>query len=112
MKKIIITMFLVVTGPLGMRLAHANTNLESDIQVSKIPVERMSDKTRADGFETYYGERFALKEVVNAKDTKPTQILKQNQIELKDGGVFYPEEVQFALRVRGEGINKAPQTTD
>lgn len=112
MKKIIITMFLVLTGPFGMQLAHANADLESGVQVSKIPVDRMSEKTRADGFETYYGERFAVKEVVNAKDTKPAEILKQNQIELKDGGIFYPEEVEFALRVRGEGLNKAPQTTD
>jgi len=112
MKKIIITMFLVMTGPFGLQLAHANTNLESGIQVSKIPVERISDRTRADGFETYYGEKFTVKEVVNAKDTKPVEILKQNQIELRDGGIFYPEEVEFALRIRRQGINKAPQTTD
>ncbi len=112
MKKIIITMFLVLTGPFGMQLANADTGFEDNTQFSKIRVERMSDKTYADGFETYYGERFAVEEVVNAKDGQAAEILKQDQIELKDGGIFYPEEVEFALRVRGEGINKAPHTTD
>ncbi len=112
MKKIIITMFLVLTGPFGLQLANASSELGAGVQISKIPVERMSDKTYADGFETYYGERFAVEEVVNAQDVKPAQILKQDQIELKNGGIFYPEEVEFALRVRGGGINKAPHTTD
>lgn len=113
MKKIIITMFLVLTGPFGIQMANASSNFEDGAQFSKIRVERMSDKTYADGFETYYGEKFLVEEVVNAVDVqKPAEILKQNQIELKDGGIFYPEEVEFALRVRGGGINKAPHTTD
>ncbi|MAF78036.1 MAG: hypothetical protein CME60_07725 [Halobacteriovoraceae bacterium] len=114
MKKIIITMFLVLTGPFGIQLTHASQGaLEGATEFSKIPVERMSEKTHADGFETFYGERFAVEEVVNVEtEAKASEILKQNQIELKDGGIFYPEEVEFALRIRGGGLNKAPQTTD
>ncbi len=115
MKKIIVTMFLVLTGPFGIQLAQANsTAFENVSKLSKIPVERMSARTHADGFETFYGERFAVEEVVNVEsaDGLPSEILKQNQIELRDGGIFYPEEVQFALRVRSGGINKAPHTTD
>ena len=77
----------------------------------------MSARTHADGFETYYGERFKIEEVVNAKeDCNAKEILEQHQIELQDGAIFYPEEVKFALRERRGGaigvINKAPQTTD
>ncbi len=118
MKKIIVTMFLVLTGPFGLQLAHAGSAaLDSGNQFSKIPVERMSARTRADGFETFYGERFKIEEVVNAEaDCTAKEILEQNQIELKDGAIFYPEEVKFALRERKGGvegiINKAPHTAD
>lgn len=118
MKKIITTLVLVLTGTLTINTTFAGESLSisEEAQYSKIPVERASDKTKAQGFETYYGEVFAADEVVgvDAQEAKVLDVLKQDQIELKDGGIFYPEEVEFALRERrgGSRVNKLPPVAE
>ena len=82
---------------------------KNPLLIKKIPVETVKSSTKALGLETYEGRKIALSAVKKKWFTKKTlhEVLKRDQIELKNGEIIYPEEVEFGLALKKYMANRA-----
>ncbi|MCP4912862.1 MAG: hypothetical protein GY909_07065 [Oligoflexia bacterium] len=68
-------------------------------QVEKVEVKKVKASTRAVGFETFAGDVLSLQDVKKKWFKKKTlkEVLSRTEIELINGQIIYPEEVEFGL---------------
>ncbi|WP_372654992.1 hypothetical protein [Halobacteriovorax sp.] len=83
----------------------------SHAKIEKISVQQVSPSTKAAGFQTYRGQILkagnlgdSRNRVVNASD-----VIKKDFIEMKDGEIYYPEEIEYVFQVKGGTKFKAPK---
>jgi hypothetical protein len=93
-------------------------------KIEKIKVENASPATRAAGFKTYEGKLLRTKNLVitNKKVIQAKKVIESDFIEMEDGDIYYPEEIEFIYSVNGGKIprtfkapkedEKAPQDSD
>ena len=93
-------------------------------RIEKIKVENISPATKAAGFKTYEGKLLRTKNLLltNKKVIQASKVLKVDFIEMEDGEIFYPEEIEFVYSVNGKKMprafkapkeeEKAPQDSD
>lgn len=77
----------------------------------RIPVALARKVKNAEALETFYGEVINLRDVQGLNARNIQQVLQRHQIELRDGEIFYPEEIEFLLTKPGT-VEKAPHTPD
>lgn len=78
----------------------------------RIPVSLASKVKNPEALETFYGDVIKVGEVTNFNASNVRRLLKDHQIELKDGEIFYPEEIKYLLVGKKGGNQKAPHTPD
>ena len=92
--KRILTILAVITASL-VAMAAANA---SELHYNKIPVELVSPATTGNALETHYGDIIKLREIaLKPAGSKIGSVLSRSQIELRNGDIFYPEEIKFVL---------------
>ena len=88
-------------------------------EIVKVVTKKVTKKTQAAALELETGRKIHIDRVVKRRFKKKriSEILRRDQIELTNGEIIYPEEVQFALvpetrliRVHMEG--KSPRGDD
>jgi len=115
--KRILTILAVITASV---VAIAASAAETTPQLySKIPVEFVNPSTTGNGLETHYGELISLREIaLKPAGNKIGIVLSRAQIELRNGDIYYPEEIKFVLKAKSlelgnvPGIMRAPHTPD
>gem|GEM_PF-3260373 len=115
MTKLILVMTLIVTPLLLTPGALAGEAKFSDMEnVQRIPVSLAQRAKRIEALETFYGDVLRVSNI-KTSDSNIQNILRSAQIEMNDGQIFYPEEIEYLLKkeIGGMGgINKAPHTPD
>ncbi|MDC1174853.1 hypothetical protein OAT67_05725 [Bacteriovoracaceae bacterium] len=85
-------------------------------KLEKVEVKKVKANTRAVGFETFRGEVMSLRDVKKKWFKKKTlkEVLSREEIELVNGQILYPEEVEFGLVIntRLGDKNRAPHGDD
>jgi hypothetical protein len=101
MKKIVQFLALAVIGMLlaGASEVEAASRYKKITKIVKITTEKVTKSTKAAGLELGSGRKIHIDRVVKRrfKKKKVSEILRRDQIELTNGEIIYPEEVQFAL---------------
>ncbi len=77
----------------------------------RVPVALADRAHNTKALETFYGDVIKVGEVRSANSSDVRELLNSHQIELNDGEIFYPEEIEYLLVPRG-GDLKAPHTPD
>lgn len=77
----------------------------------RIPVALAQKVKNPQALETFYGDIIDVSKIKDLSQSNVSQLLRSHQIELRDGQVFYPEEIEFLLQRRGT-LEKAPHTPD
>lgn len=92
-------MLIQVTLLLTAMIALGNPVQAKENKVKRVRAERVTTKTDAKGIETYGGRIVKLSSIKKKLFRKKTivEILNRGQIELSNGEILYPEEVEFAL---------------
>jgi hypothetical protein len=121
MKKILqlITLAILAMIFAGASEAEASPKYKKVTEIVKVKTNNVTKKTQAAGLELDNGRKIHIDRVVKRRFKKKriSEILRRDQIELTNGEIIYPEEVQFALvpetrliRVHMQG--KAPRGDD
>lgn len=120
MKKILQLIALAFTVMLMTGVSEAQASKYKKVtEIVKVETKKVTKKTEAAGIELETGRKIHMDKIVKRrwKKKKVSEILRRDQIELTNGEIIYPEEVQFALvpetrlvRVHMEG--KAPRGDD
>lgn len=83
----------------------------SQAKIEKISVKQVNPITKAAGFQTYRGKVLRAGDlqdsgnrVVNAQ-----KVIKKDFIEMKDGEIYYPEEIEYVFQVKNGNSFKAPK---
>lgn len=84
----------------------------ADAAYDRIPVALARKVKNAAALETFYGEVIRVNDIQGINPRNIERALRQHQIELRDGEIFYPEEIEFLLQRRPGTIEKAPHTPD
>jgi hypothetical protein len=115
--KRILTILAVITASLVVLDASASETATKFYQ--RIPVEFVNTATTGSALETHYGELISLREIaLRPAGQQIGSVLERDQIELKSGHIFYPEEIKFVLKAKSmgqgglPGIMRAPHTPD
>ena len=99
----------------SLLMSHGTLAGEKTVIVSgsyeRIPVALARKVKNAQALETFYGEVINVSEIQGLNSRNIQQVLRRHQIELRDGEIFYPEEIEFLLTKPGS-IQKAPHTPD
>lgn len=74
----------------------------------RIPVSLAAKVKNPQALETFYGEVIELRNIREASSTEIKKILEGSQIELRDGEIFYPEEVEYLLQLKAGIKDRAP----
>ncbi|OUR97816.1 hypothetical protein A9Q84_06350 [Halobacteriovorax marinus] len=103
LKTMLIAAFVVF---LGMEVANA--------KIQKISVKNVKPTTRAAGFQTFAGQilRTGDLEIARRRVIQAEKVIKGDFIEMKNGEIFYPEEIEFVFSIKaakGPRIFKAPK---
>lgn len=109
------TRYLLAIGILMTSLLLSQGTLAGDKtgeEYNRIPVSLASKVRNPEALETFYGDVIDVKEVKNLDSSNVRRLLKAHQIELKDGEIFYPEEIQYLLVGKKGSNQKAPHTPD
>lgn len=116
MKMLKMMVIAAVTVLLGTEVSFA--------KIRKMKIENVSPATRAAGFKTYEGHLLRTKNlaITNKKVIQVQRVLKEDFIEMENGDIFYPEEIEFVYSVNGvkrsrafkapKEDEKAPQDSD
>ena len=93
-------------------------------QIEKISVSQVNAATKAAGFKTFGGKLLRTRDlqITNHKIIQAQKVIKTDFIEMKDGEIYYPEEIEFVYSVK-DGVvpskfkapkeeEKAPQDSD
>lgn len=98
LKTMLIAAFIVF---LGMEVANA--------KIEKISVKSVNPMTKAAGFQTFEGKILRAGDLENSKRriVQATKVIKGDFIEMKNGEIFYPEEIEFVFSVKNR---KFPST--
>ncbi|MBT3583379.1 MAG: hypothetical protein HN509_00620 [Halobacteriovoraceae bacterium] len=84
-------------------------------KLKQVSTTQVTARTVAKGMETFYGERISLREVKKRWFRKKTikEVLSREEIELSNGQILYPNEIEFALVPKyarpPKGDEKAPK---
>ncbi|ATH08120.1 hypothetical protein BIY24_09210 [Halobacteriovorax marinus] len=84
----------------------------SHAKIEKISVKRVSPITKAAGFQTFHGKILRAGDLENSahRIVNAAEVIKKDFIEMKDGEIFYPEEIEYVFQVKGPGhTSKAPK---
>jgi hypothetical protein len=94
-------MIAAVTVLIGTEVAFA--------RIEKIKVSQVSPATKAAGFRTYEGKLLRTRdlEITNSKVIQAQKVIKEDFIEMENGEIYYPEEIEFVYSVNG---GKMPRT--
>jgi hypothetical protein len=92
-------LLIQITLLLTVMLALGNTAEAASKKTKRVRAERVTKKTEAKGIETYGGRIVKLTSIKKRLFRKKNiaEILRRGQIELSNGEILYPEEVEFAL---------------
>jgi len=113
LKTMLIATFIVFVG---MEVAHA--------KIEKISVKSINPTTKAAGFQTFEGKVLRVGDLENSRRRviQAVKVIKGDFIEMKNGEIFYPEEIEFVFSVKGRKFpsrfkapkedEKAPQDQD
>lgn len=85
--------------------------------IIKVEVSQVSPKAEVSALETYYGEVLKVDSMLGHSKKAPLgKLIEAHQIEMKDGSIYYPEELEYVIESAASGrigaINKAPHTPD
>lgn len=82
--------------------------------LQRLHVTEASPETRMKAVETFYGDVISVDRVINLQQPVDLgKIMKSQQLELSDGQIFYPEEVEYLIDSKGpRALEKAPHTPD
>lgn len=101
MKKIVQLLALAAIGMLiaGASEVEAASRYKQVTEIVKVTTEKVTKSTKAEGLELGSGRKIHIDRVVKRrfKKKRVSEILRRDQIELTNGEIIYPEEVQFAL---------------
>ena len=80
----------------------------------RIHVNQARPETQMKVVETFYGDIISVDSVINLqRPVNLGKIMRSHQIELSDGQIFYPEEVEYLINSKGpKAMEKAPHTPD
>lgn len=120
MKKIVQIIALAVIGMLiaGASEVEAASTYKKVTEIVKVQTKKVTKTTKAEGLELETGRKIHLDRVVKRRFKKKriSEILRRDQIELTNGEIIYPEEVQFALvpetRLIRVQMEKSPRGDD
>jgi len=121
MKKILQIITLAIIGMLitGASEAQGASSYKRVTEIVKVETKKVTKSTKAAGLELESGRKIHLDRVVKRRFKKKriSEILRRDQIELTNGEIIYPEEVQFALvpetrLIRVQMEEKAPRGDD
>jgi hypothetical protein len=77
----------------------------------RVPVALAAKVKNPQALETFYGDIIDVSKIRVRSQSNVAELLRGHQIELRDGQIFYPEEIEFLLSRRGTN-EKAPHTPD
>ncbi len=119
MKRILTILAVVVAALISLEASASGEKAPTVKVLEKIPVELVKSAAVVTALETYYGKLIKMKEVSNMPSfSSMGNILSKNQIELKGGEVVYPEEIEFAWKLKAQDVAalsrviRAPHTPD
>ncbi|GEM_PF-6049911 len=83
----------------------------SHAKIQKISVKQISPATRAAGFQTFRGEVLKAGNLGDSREriVNAAEVIKKDFIEMKDGEIYYPEEIEYVFQVEGGTKFKAPK---
>ncbi|PIK15906.1 hypothetical protein [Halobacteriovorax sp. JY17] len=83
----------------------------SHARIEKISVKKVNPATEAAGFQTFRGKILRAGDLENSarRVVKAEDVIKKDFIEMKDGEIYYPEEIEYVFQVKGGQTFKAPK---
>ena len=97
MKKTIQILCLLAISILLTGMAHAGSLNRKGLSLKRVRANLVNSVTKVAGLETFYGESFAISEIVGfGRGTSASRILKSEAIRLRNGQVYTPEESEYA----------------
>lgn len=83
----------------------------SHAKIEKISVKKINILTKAAGFQTFRGKVLRAGDLESSKQrvVQAVDVIKKDFIEMKDGEIYYPEEIEYVYQVKGIRTFKAPK---
>lgn len=106
MTRTMMTLVLILAPLLMTQGAYGQTYDAS--LYDRIPVTLAAKVKNPEALETFYGEILETRQIRDFSRTDIERLLEGSQIEMRDGQIFYPEEVEYILRLRSGIKDRAP----